>query len=174
MPWRPRGEVGVQIHSFFNLSARWWLVVKVPQGWSGWEQKISSPLGFDPSIVQHLVCRYTDYAILAHHLQGASLHSKRHILHQHVALSSVNGIVQNAIYQYNTNIECWQCYVKICENYYNIGLLLTSFASRHLEIINFLWVSSNNKSVCLQAVYITNNHSVLRYSGQMAERSNAQ
>jgi len=66
------------------------------QGWSGWEQKISPPLGFDPSIIQHLASHYTDYAILAHHLQGASLCSKRYILYQHVALSSANGTVQNA------------------------------------------------------------------------------
>ena len=62
--------------------------------WMG--EKISSPLVFDPLIIQHLASRYTDYAILVHHLQAASLCSKRHTLHQHVALSSVNGKVQNA------------------------------------------------------------------------------
>jgi hypothetical protein len=94
-------EVGGQCHAPAALlpgkQTRYPLYSKLGghQGWSGWEQKISLPLGFDPSIVQHLASRYTDYAILAHHLQGASLCSKRHILHQHVALSSVNGIVQN-------------------------------------------------------------------------------
>jgi len=36
-----------------------------PQGWSGWVQKISPPLGFDPRTVQPVVSRCTDYAIAA-------------------------------------------------------------------------------------------------------------
>ena len=37
-----------------------------PQGRSGWVQKMLSPLGFDPWIIQPVVSRYTDYATPAH------------------------------------------------------------------------------------------------------------
>ena len=36
-----------------------------PQGRSGWVQKISHPLEFDPQTVQPIVSRYTDCTILA-------------------------------------------------------------------------------------------------------------
>ena len=37
-----------------------------PQGWSGWVQKMLSPLWFDTRIIQPVVSCYTDYAIPAH------------------------------------------------------------------------------------------------------------
>jgi hypothetical protein len=33
------------------------------QGWSGWAQKISPPLGFDPRTVQPVASRYTNWAL---------------------------------------------------------------------------------------------------------------
>jgi hypothetical protein len=72
---------GVQFCSFFNLSARWGLVVNAtprplyppvktryplyrrlggPQGRFGWVLKISVPLGFKPWTVQLIASHYTD------------------------------------------------------------------------------------------------------------------
>jgi hypothetical protein len=34
-----------------------------PQGQSGWVQKISPPLGFNPQTIQPIASRYPDYAI---------------------------------------------------------------------------------------------------------------
>ena len=38
----------------------------VPQGWSGWLQKILPPPGFDPQTVQPVANCYTNYTIPAH------------------------------------------------------------------------------------------------------------
>jgi len=40
-----------------------------PQGRSGWVQKISPPLGFDPRTIQPVAIRYTNCTIPAHYGQ---------------------------------------------------------------------------------------------------------
>jgi hypothetical protein len=40
-----------------------------PQGWSGWVQKISLPLGFDPQTIQPVASRYTDWAVGVHSVE---------------------------------------------------------------------------------------------------------
>ena len=79
------------IYAFFNLDARWGWMFKAtpwpltpeietsyplcrklggPQGSSGRVRKISHPPSFEPRTVQHVACRYTDYAIPASYLMG--------------------------------------------------------------------------------------------------------
>jgi hypothetical protein len=43
--------------SYRRLDGPWW--------WSGWVQKISAPMGFEPLTVRPVVSRYTDWAIPA-------------------------------------------------------------------------------------------------------------
>jgi len=79
-PRRPRGEVEVELYSFFNLGARWWVVNATPRpryprerpgthcigSWVGSSvgldgRKISPPPGFDPRNVKPVARRYTDW-----------------------------------------------------------------------------------------------------------------
>jgi hypothetical protein len=80
-------EVEVRLYTFFNLGTRWggWSTPRPgrftpgketryplhrtmggPQGRSGRVPNISPPPGLDPRTVQHVPCRYTDWAIPAH------------------------------------------------------------------------------------------------------------
>jgi hypothetical protein len=47
-----------------------------PQGRSGQEQKISPLPGFVPCTRQSIASRYTDYAVLAHHVKGKKKFNK--------------------------------------------------------------------------------------------------
>jgi hypothetical protein len=85
MPWRPRGEVDVQLYSFFNIGAgSGWVVNATPQplypqerpdahcvgGWVGRTVVLDgaenlSPPGFELWTVQLIAVRYTVYDITA-------------------------------------------------------------------------------------------------------------